>query len=291
MGCWNETCAITNVPITWETRVVGLFTTENKYKLPECEIFPLHIRGQYNDYGGIENIDENKSENLFVHAFNEQVKGKHEFYSINDILDMVGSGIKVKGGPFNEGRPLGVGLIFILETVWDKLLAEFEHSSFRIEPIKYKDCIDNQFDSLIDTELKLATQQRCYSSLKTSTTVLESLLESRPTETQLVGIMTPTGLLQPYIQMFDGGTITPENKEKYRDAIDNIAQVSFMELFLKSAYTYFQKPGYCGQESETGSVELLTTVVIDECERLAHRYDEETDTEEECSELLKKYEK
>ena len=66
MGCWNGTCAITQLPIVYEDEVVlipllstggicshGITYNATDKFIPLC----LPIMGTYNDYGGIENIE------------------------------------------------------------------------------------------------------------------------------------------------------------------------------------------------------------------------------------------
>lgn len=69
MGCWNETCGITQMPIHVGDPVVLVFLTKvdrhkenhggfcyaNSIWTPKF----LPVRGEYDDYGGVENIQEN----------------------------------------------------------------------------------------------------------------------------------------------------------------------------------------------------------------------------------------
>jgi len=52
MGCWNETCAISHLPIVDGQETVGLFILEKN----ELLFYPFE--GAYNDYGALENIVE-----------------------------------------------------------------------------------------------------------------------------------------------------------------------------------------------------------------------------------------
>lgn len=52
MGCWNETCAISHLPIVDGQETVGLFILEKN----ELLFYPFE--GTYNDYGALENIVE-----------------------------------------------------------------------------------------------------------------------------------------------------------------------------------------------------------------------------------------
>lgn len=69
MGCWNETCAITQMPIRWEDPVVLVFLAKvdqstdshNGFCYTNAIWTPkfLPVFGKYDDYGGVENIEEN----------------------------------------------------------------------------------------------------------------------------------------------------------------------------------------------------------------------------------------
>jgi hypothetical protein len=63
MGCWNGTCAITNLPVMAGDKVYCLFLVESPYKGVDgdhcyCDTyytpFPLFFEGEYDDYGGVE---------------------------------------------------------------------------------------------------------------------------------------------------------------------------------------------------------------------------------------------
>ena len=80
MGCWNGTCGITNLPIMYGERIVT-FVCENKrfnhrpcYSTTLAEPIFTHIRGEYNDYGSIENIDPNKNNDLLLKFINNKYK-------------------------------------------------------------------------------------------------------------------------------------------------------------------------------------------------------------------------
>lgn len=69
MGCWNETCAITQLPIQVGDPVVLMFLARNSYTGEDhagfCYVNSmwtpkfLPVHGVYNDYGGIEQVEQN----------------------------------------------------------------------------------------------------------------------------------------------------------------------------------------------------------------------------------------
>lgn len=87
MGCWNGTCAVSNLPITQGTKVRGFILVPNEYsdeKLPlgsgicySTDLFtPLSIaiRGEYNDYGAMENIIKDSNTDLILKYINQKIK-------------------------------------------------------------------------------------------------------------------------------------------------------------------------------------------------------------------------
>ena len=58
MGCYNIKCPISGLPITEGTKIVSFYLSSNDvgYK-----VYPFPIHGEYNGYGGIENISNDIS--------------------------------------------------------------------------------------------------------------------------------------------------------------------------------------------------------------------------------------
>ena len=80
MGCWNGTCGISQMPILAGQKIWAFLIgiggyTDNPSSSGHCYStdlgFPmtLPIRGVYNDYGGIEDIEENYNMELILDAF------------------------------------------------------------------------------------------------------------------------------------------------------------------------------------------------------------------------------
>lgn len=85
MGCWNQTCSLTNLPITAGDEIVLIPLVENfgkplvglRYDTNDnYEVLGFPIYGKYNDYGGIENTSTNK----YNFEFFQQLE-MHEYVS------------------------------------------------------------------------------------------------------------------------------------------------------------------------------------------------------------------
>ncbi len=92
MGCWNHTCAVTNLPIHWQEEVEvillrsGSFGREDtSYCRPDSiwSPIPLTFSGTYNDYGSVENC-HGPAFDIIVDAIRENLSEREEFQDEND---------------------------------------------------------------------------------------------------------------------------------------------------------------------------------------------------------------
>lgn len=64
MGCWNETCMLTRLPILEGERAAAVLLAQRPdiqdMSSPDCAFMPisLPVVGEYNEYGGLENIQK-----------------------------------------------------------------------------------------------------------------------------------------------------------------------------------------------------------------------------------------
>lgn len=67
MGCWNETCMLTNLPILTGDEVIAFLIQRNYMPNAGCNPdgnfrpITLPIVGRYDDYGGLEDIEKNSA--------------------------------------------------------------------------------------------------------------------------------------------------------------------------------------------------------------------------------------
>lgn len=148
MGCWNETCAISNLPIRAgdPTYLVMLTNTPWEYKDGRTGCYfndhwflrALPVLGEYDDYGKIENWEENWIVDLINDQFkidlvpNEQNSREEllgipaqavENINFDNILDWLREGnVKVRSGLGGAREELNVVKCLIRKDVWDLLL-------------------------------------------------------------------------------------------------------------------------------------------------------------------------
>lgn len=110
MGCWNETCGITQLPINFGNKVRYFVLIYNDrpadgggtcYPADIWSPLGLAIQGTYNDYGGIENIVENEDTKMIVKIIKESWIPFTEAYQkvsniknmkLSEMLDWIGRG-------------------------------------------------------------------------------------------------------------------------------------------------------------------------------------------------------
>ena len=111
MGCWNETCGLSGLPITEGDKVKLVFLLP-RYRSMTIEglssycdstsvLTPclLPITGEYNDYGGIENIVEDWNTDIVFKSLKDYLGDKiliegieHIDYTLTDVIDGITQG-------------------------------------------------------------------------------------------------------------------------------------------------------------------------------------------------------
>lgn len=81
MGCFNHTSSFSGVPISYGDRIVVILglkdlNRDNGYWTPGNNFVPISvpIRGKYNDYGGIEDVDRTPAIDVLERLFNMSVE-------------------------------------------------------------------------------------------------------------------------------------------------------------------------------------------------------------------------
>jgi len=96
MGSWNATCGLSQLPIKSGTKVKAVII-QNKPEMPEASGFcyqegyasPITfiIDAEYNDYGSLENIVDNKAMKLFRQYFNQKLNNEEITVDSDDYYD------------------------------------------------------------------------------------------------------------------------------------------------------------------------------------------------------------
>lgn len=161
MGCWNGTCGVSQLPITGGTKVKAFLLLQSKYTKEvkgsgscySSEYFRpwfFPVTAEYNDYGSIENIQEDWNTKYMLETFQKwlaagEVKilgdekaeinspGIRKFKILENVFDCVERGalqIKDCGETFNVKKQmwvpangyLKIGLFIVLENVYNDMV-------------------------------------------------------------------------------------------------------------------------------------------------------------------------
>lgn len=99
MGCWNATCNISHLPIQYQDKIVLILlingsnkhTTNTCYATDNFQQFAMPIRGEYDDYGGIKNIETSLANENLIKSYQYYQKieqqGTEQFQEIENCND------------------------------------------------------------------------------------------------------------------------------------------------------------------------------------------------------------
>lgn len=146
MGCWKETCMVTQYPITAGDPVVGFILKESDYVSGVYRPVSLPIFGNYDDYGNIEDIEEDSiTTKMYTDANTEITEGAiqlgdddHYTGEINTLLGYMRCverglltdtskelvGVDDDGKPIHESRTMHYALVMVHRRVYDAWVKE-----------------------------------------------------------------------------------------------------------------------------------------------------------------------
>ena len=148
MGCWNGTCGISNLPIMYDERVVVFICENNGFYLRPCYSTTLckpvlyHIKGHYDDYGSVCNIDHNKENDILLQFINKKY---------NTYFDTIENCVK----SISRDEVPGVFLFMVKEQLFDTLIEEAGNRIPYNKTFNMKQIIIGQFKKLQKLYIKL----------------------------------------------------------------------------------------------------------------------------------------
>lgn len=151
MGCWNGTCIISNLPITHGDRIKLLFlygtnlVPDTGWNSPigSCHpdgvwsVMPSVISGKYNDYGSIEEVDENIFTKTTLKIFQtlfksgsikiELDRGEEsvEFKTIEEFTKLVERGRVTIARSYGPKEYVQLAFCMAREDVWNSICKEY----------------------------------------------------------------------------------------------------------------------------------------------------------------------
>lgn len=156
MGCWNATCMTSGLPIVYGDDVVMFVICEaggtwgaECYCHAEANLLSQPIFGKYDDYGGIEEIQENEETNSLFEFLKEKLVPSygnelgvdtdnqyHHFKQSNTLSEILNGCIERGYAAINKFHyymktnvKMGVTNTFILREIWDKIIDEYGNTT------------------------------------------------------------------------------------------------------------------------------------------------------------------
>lgn len=164
MGCWNETCMLTQLPIHCGEPVYGFLGLMIR---SEFIPIPIPIQGNYDDYGGIQDIKETVGVQHIVKYFNEKMYHDEEALDrlkrlgykdplkkplhIYDLLNIVQQEgvvyVQDEKDWMTRNAPVEIGMVMIRKSALDNVLSKWKFKApYRPEDYMhhtYNDSVSN----------------------------------------------------------------------------------------------------------------------------------------------------
>lgn len=183
MGCWNNSCSLSNLPIFAGEEVYVFFLqeagTQDKYVGNHCYpsnyyfLLPLHFLAEYNDYGSCENwkgdsvavLETSVKENLFELEWGENkchdIPVKTENFDMSALLEAdQESRLFVSSRSYDKSRgqeKCRLTHIQIKKSVVEGIIKNFKINSYHAGTIDFE-FIKSEFDKLIDKGRKISNK-------------------------------------------------------------------------------------------------------------------------------------
>jgi hypothetical protein len=146
MGCFNGTCAMSHLPITWDDEVYVWFFVDNKgsegvsasnmvYSDDHFSLLGIPFRAKYNDYGAWDDVfpEDQEAYDLTLRMIENGMRDDKpstplDTETIQDLLHNCKLNVKVYNDQFQ------VGFMMILRSVFDKFLNEYSWKEYVPHP-------------------------------------------------------------------------------------------------------------------------------------------------------------
>ena len=297
MGCWNGTCAITNVPVMHNDEVVVLLLT-NQYGLDDNKCYPnsywqpysLYFEGKYNDYGAVEDCHGPMLEYIMddvKHHLYEIEQGENEYHDIAVKQDgfnidkffeadherrlFIKSGWKSR---FIKSDKQQLTHIIILKDVFDGLINQFFIEQYLRDPggDYTKATYKNQYIGNLEASAQAYVDTQIYNTDSNIRSIpdyedlfyrfcLDSSGHAKPDMTR------PIHTIKNFIEA--------GSHQMARTAAIQLARISWIDTYMNSARRMWcPQSGAGSQDSETLSQRLTAKLTVEAADKLQARFDE-----------------
>lgn len=280
MGCWNQTCAVTNLPIYRGEEVVVMLLQEasRRYSPNYCYTtglfvpYPFTFRGKYNDYGSVEDWEGEAIDVLLSHIRQNLVElelGSNEYHDIEvkaDKLDMAllfeadhESRLYVKDNYNEHSR---VKSVMIRKSTWDGVVKQTPFvSQYGAKEMFYNDLLLQ-----VDDFMATIQQPNLFAIGDVfSNTELAKLL-SDPSYTFGFSVTA---------QLIDEIKVGI-SKERLTALIENAIQSRLIHRFMDNGRISYSIPAGEGSQDDSTQAQLLRAqLTIDEAKKLEGRWEDD----------------
>lgn len=310
MGCWNQTCMISGLPIHWSEPVVSIFLAgkDTNQRADHCyahafwDPIPYVLYGKYNDYGAVEDFEPtNQTELLryFADHLLEMEQGENEYHdhptsvaelSLEKIYEWDHSHrLFFKWSHLGEkrGERRPVDHIQIKRSLFDRIIEtvkiqEYESSGYRY--VTFKDLMHN-IDGAVDwLQKKLTIEEGAYGDpVNDLRRLIESTWKNVDLPPQVAWLRKGDwhDYEDPWAEMF----VNADHEHAKQMMIERI-KFTLFEYWMSEARKTWYVPGHVGsQDGDTAPHRMLAKWMIEDCDARDAEYGEEED-EEEPEEIL-----
>ena len=187
MGCWNQTCSLTNLPILYNDKIVVLPLIIHNTSLldgisydinDKCSPICVPIIGTYNEYGGIENIENRdivlnclKSFSFIDNSGNDII----DYSNVEDFLKFVFEDNIF----FNRNDCLyKVTYMMFHYDLYQKLLNEICHRKPYNEDLTYRELLSNKITCYVNERVHNAKKKTTTKAKTNCSIVFETMKKS-----------------------------------------------------------------------------------------------------------------
>jgi hypothetical protein len=276
MGCWNGTCGVSRLPIyagdpvvlypLLEEVRVGDMSGGFCYTYDRAQPLTIGVRGTYNDYGGIQDlqgvtlplVEKFFSENADKYVDEEGEPFELDFSDLESVLN---DGIE-RGELYNTDRHYGgsedflrpLGLMMVHAGLHDKLVAQIgKESDWRAPTKTIRETMSARLSEVLSPALKREDPE------------LEQALRDVKLMQALRGLSSLVAKEQQFTKHFIEAAASAD--ETLREAtLEAVVDL----LLFNEALTFLRTPWavQCGAGSQTGYSDLHKTLAEDMVERI-----------------------
>jgi hypothetical protein len=303
MGCWNHTCAVTNLPIYAgeEVEVILLKAPEMPDAASYCYPYvyhsplPLTFHGKYDDYGAVEEC-EGAALDIIIDGIREDlvemeqgenqyhdIPAKKETFNVEQLFELDHEDrlfVKNRMAAWDKyPDTLAIKHIVVRKAVYDEITTNFGIERWNRETseeyyIKLTDLDYDVYTQDIDNILALPEDSGTYSYLRYAQdeirgdSELSKIISSYGRS--IYGLTDPINVNEILI------TLREEKSDLYDAVLVNAARFAIFSHYMDDTRKSWHVPSGLGSQNQnTYGQELTAKLILSEVDKIKHFWDEE----------------